>query len=77
MKKLVYVMMAIAAMSFASCDKTATVNNESSTDSTTSVVDPLAGDTTVDATLQEASGDSTQAEAPAQEAATESAQENK
>lgn len=74
MKKLVFAMMAIVALSFASCDKTATVNNESRT---TSVVDPLAGDTTVDATLQEASGDSTQAEAPAQEAATESAQENK
>ena len=78
MKKLVYVMMAIAALSFASCDKTATGNNESNTDSiTTTTVDSLAGDSTAAATMQDASGDSTPAEAPAQDAAIEAAQENK
>ena len=78
MKKLVFAMMAIVALSFASCDKTATGNNESNTDSTTTTVDSLTSDATVNATaVQETSVDSTQAEAPAQEAATESAQENK
>lgn len=76
MKKLVFAMMAIVALSFASCDKTATGNNESNTDSTTTAVDSLAGDTTA-AAMQEASGDSGQAEAPAQDAATAAAQVNK
>lgn len=64
-------MMAITALSFASCDKTANNGNESEQDSITATVDTVTADTTVadQATTAEAPAEG---EAPEAETATES-----
>lgn len=71
MKKLVYVMMAITALSFASCDKTATNDNQSTQDSITATVDSVNADAT--AADQDTAAEVTDTQAPAEGEAPEAA----
>lgn len=66
MKKLVYVMMALVAISFASCDSTSGTKNVPEQDSITTNVDSIQADTVTEDAAQAAAEPT---DAPAEDAA--------